>query len=447
MKKRLLILFMSFALFAACSDDSSSTSAGKSKNNGSEVAEFHPFYRIDRDNVNEWQEPLDNQRYLTAGTYELKAVDEKYDLDPAYAPSEEGLATLDISGSAQFSELQFRDLAESIRALAGDKKVYIIDCRSESHALVNGIAISYFEQHNWGNQGLTLEEVEADEQERFGKMVGTEQTFNEKDGESPGEAMTLKVKSIMMERELVESEGFEYKRFVALNNHWQEPEMIDEFIEFVKGLDMDKVWLHFHCQAGKGRTAIFMVIYDMMKNPDVSMRDIVIRQAKAGGNYLLYTEKSDHYKSPLFDDIAEKVQLLYMYIQENRKSNYKVKWREWLKKDVTTLTTTVSDEGSVTKDGDLNFDMSADSFLKTFDYGDVVTVLVVGYGTVDVPVAANDDDVDAGEFVLLVKKGSDKITLGIKGGNAASVLGIGDKVHYPLSIVIRMKEKGGNDQK
>jgi len=440
MKKPLLILFMSFALLAACSDDSSSSSVGNPKDNGGEVAEFHPFYRIDRDNVDEWKEPLDNLRFLTADKYELKDVDEKYDLDPAYAPSEEGLATLNISGSAQFSELQFKDLAESIRELAGNKKVYIIDCRSESHALVNGIAISYFEQHNWGNQGLTLKEVEADEQERFGKMVGTEQTFNEKDGESPGEAMTLKVESVMMERELVESEGFEYKRIVALNNHWQEPEMIDEFIDFVKGLDMDKVWLHFHCQAGKGRTAIFMVIYDMMKNPDVSMRDIVIRQAKAGGNYLLYTEKSDHYKSPLFDDIAEKVQLLYLYIQENKATNYKVKWSEWLKKDVTTLTTTVSDTGSVMKSGKLNFDMSADSFLKTFDYGDIVTVLVVGYGTVDVPVAANYDDVNAGEFVLRIKKGSDKITLGINNGNAASVLGIGDKVHFPLSIVVRMKE-------
>ena len=443
MKKYLLTLFASLALLVACGDDSSSSSAGEPKDNKGDVAEFQTFYRIDRDNVDEWKEPLDNLRFLTADKYELKDVDAKYDLDPAYAPSEEGLATLNISGSAQFSEQQFRGLADSIRALAGDKKVYIIDCRSESHALVNGIAISYFEQHNWGNQGKTLKEVEADEQERFGKMVGTEQTFNEKDGESPGEAMTLKVTSIMTERELVESEGFEYKRFVALNNHWQDPEMIDEFIDFVKGLDMNKVWLHFHCQAGKGRTAIFMVIYDMMKNPNVSMRDIVIRQAKAGGNYLLYTEKSDHYKSPLFDDIAEKVQLLYMYIQENRESNYKVKWSEWLKKEVTTLTTTVSDTEAVAKYGNLNFDMPADTFLKTFNYGDVVTILVVGYNTVDAPITANNDDVNPSEFVLYIKKDSGKITLGINNDNAATVLGIGDKVHFPLSIVIRMKKKGG----
>ena len=28
---------------------------------------------------------------------------------------------------------------------------------------------------------------------------------------------------------------------------------------------LDKVWVHFHCQAGKSRTGIFMVIYDMIK--------------------------------------------------------------------------------------------------------------------------------------------------------------------------------------
>ena len=50
---------------------------------------------------------------------------------------------------------------------------------------------------------------------------------------------------------------------------------------------MGKSWLHFHCLAGYGRTATFMAIYDMMKNPDVGLSDIVYRQSMTGGENLL----------------------------------------------------------------------------------------------------------------------------------------------------------------
>ncbi len=42
-----------------------------------------------------------------------------------------------------------------------------------------------------------------------------------------------------------------------------------------------------------------MMLYDMMRNPDVAMEDILIRQTMLGGNYPLYTEESDSYKVPL----------------------------------------------------------------------------------------------------------------------------------------------------
>ena len=292
--------------------------------------DFEPFCRIDRDDPNAWSGELENLRLLTKDKYQFGPIDEKYGVDPEFTPSETGLDTLNISGSAQFSEKQFRDLAETLRECAGGDPIYVVDCRSESHALVNGIGISYYELHNWGNPGMPLAEVEADELARFGAMPGTEQTFYTKSGEKPDVPMTIQVESCMTEKELVESEGFGYLRLVALNNHWPAANLIDDFIDFVKTLDMNHVWLHFHCQAGKGRTGVFMTIYDMMKNPDVSLEDIVTRQAMTGSNYLLYTEQSDHYKAPLYDEIARNVRLIYQYIQENRNTNYELSWSDWL---------------------------------------------------------------------------------------------------------------------
>ncbi len=73
-----------------------------------------------------------------------------------------------------------------------------------------------------------------------------------------------------------------------------------------------------------------MCLYDMMKNPDVALEDIVTRQAMTGGNYLLYTEQSDSYKAPLYDEIAENIRLFYEYVQENHETNYELSWSEWL---------------------------------------------------------------------------------------------------------------------
>ena len=92
------------------------------------------FIRIDRDDPAAWEKELDNVRFL----------------------QDEGM-----SGSAQFSENQFRSLAADLRQRSGD--VYIVDCRLESHGFINGIAVSWCGVNNGANLGKTVEEVEADE--------------------------------------------------------------------------------------------------------------------------------------------------------------------------------------------------------------------------------------------------------------------------------------------
>lgn len=74
----------------------------------------------------------------------------------------------------------------------------------------------------------------------------------------------MKINSVMSERQLVEQNGLYYYRIAATDHIWPSPENIDDFIAFIRTLP-DHAWLHFHCQAGKGRTTIYMAMYDMMK--------------------------------------------------------------------------------------------------------------------------------------------------------------------------------------
>lgn len=73
-----------------------------------------------------------------------------------------------------------------------------------------------------------------------------------------------------------------------------------------------------------------MMIYDMMRNPDVAMEDILIRQTMLGGNYPLYTEKSDSYKVPLYEEKARMTPLFYAYVQEAYADGLAVFWSDWL---------------------------------------------------------------------------------------------------------------------
>ena len=83
---------------------------------------FPCFFRFDLNDAEAWQKPLSNVRFLTEGAWTLTPLAqdkcEQSGISPDTVPSTEGLDTLNISGSADFSEDQFRQLAEDLRAFA-----------------------------------------------------------------------------------------------------------------------------------------------------------------------------------------------------------------------------------------------------------------------------------------------------------------------------------------
>lgn len=117
--------------------------------------------------------------------------------------------------------------------------------------------------------------------------------------------------------------------------------------------------------------------------------------------------------------------------------------------------------------GHINLTVPADSFLKTFEYGDIVTVMLDGYDTIAAPVVGNYDDVSSGEYLVRVAKGKKYITLSINYGQIGVGLGssrepwenlkiakdsegaaatpyiLNGDVVLPIHVIIEMKEKGG----
>ena len=288
------------------------------------------FFRMDRDGRKAWKGEIDNLRFLTKGQYKFGAAKARYHIDENFTPSAKGLNKLNISGSAQFSEPQFHQLAVTLRKLAQGKRVYVIDLRQESHVFLNGNPISWYGEHNWANAGKTLAQIRHEEEVRFAGLLGaTIHAYGVAHDQKSGKT-EIKVHSVVTEQQAVEEEGFVYLRLPVPDYAWPPAETIDAFIEFVKGIDMKQSWLHFHCHAGTGRTGIFMMLYDKMKNPKVPMKDIVVRQTLTGSEYPLYSSGSQSFHGRLNAEKAKMTPLLFQYLEENRKSGYAVPWSEWL---------------------------------------------------------------------------------------------------------------------
>ena len=246
-------------------------------------------------------------------------------------PSRAGLDKLWASASGQPSFAALTTLYRTIREHEPDAKIFMVDLRQESHGYVNSLPVSWYIEHNAANAGKTASQVEADETERLNNLRGVDTTF-----EPLGNADKQTFKPITMiprvlqtERDTSEAAGFEYVRFAAADMQFPAPEVVDDFITFVVNLPAD-AWLHFHCQAGHGRTTTFLVMYDIMKNPDVSLEEICKRQYLLGGSNLLLEPEGDDWYAKMSRDRAKKIRLFYDFIQGTRAEQIGLQWSEWL---------------------------------------------------------------------------------------------------------------------
>ena len=184
-----------------------------------------------------------------------------------------------------------------------------------------------------------MKEILAEE-ESYADLIGKTVTAYTTENDQPKDSMELFVEKWETEESLVSGEGFNYLRLACPDHCWPPADVIDEFIDFAKNLN-DDAWLHFHCQAGSGRTGAFMSIYEMMQKPETTVEEILQHQADTGSGNLV--ERSAPEKSHAQKERCVLARAVYLYIQENRDSGYKVKWSEWLNTHSQTITMKVGD--------------------------------------------------------------------------------------------------------
>lgn len=212
--------------------------------------------------------------------------------------------------------------------------IYIVDLRQESHGFANGVPVSWYEEHNHANFGKSVSEIEQDEINKLKSILGKQTEFVPlgKHDEATLSKLTMPVENVQNERHAVESTGFKYVRFAAADMVFPDSDVVDDFIKFYFSLPQ-RHWLHFHCHAGHGRTTTFLVFYDILTYPDLSLEEIVQRQKSLGGSDLLAVSGVDDWYSEKNRERAEKLRQFYQYVKEQRGSNFAISWSDWLKID------------------------------------------------------------------------------------------------------------------
>ncbi|MDO5518761.1 MAG: protein tyrosine phosphatase, partial [Clostridium sp.] len=163
-----------------------------------------------------------------------------------------GLETLNISGSQQFSEM---NLPIILKAIDTELPIIDFDLRQESHGFVNGLPISFENERDNANEGLTDAQVLEREKEQLGSIkIGVPLTFYNKPDK------VIIPEEVIDEETLVASNKIGYVRIFATDEILPTPSVIDSFVDEVKKIDKES-WLHFHCKEGIGRTTTFMIFY------------------------------------------------------------------------------------------------------------------------------------------------------------------------------------------
>ncbi len=250
-------------------------------------------------------------------------------------PADTGLTDLHASGGGEFT-------ADGLKLLLGRTRgpVTVFDLRQETHIFVNGFPISWFAAHDWSNVGRTHDEIEADEAARVkslkagSKIVVHSGAAIKKPGVTSSAPENVTVEHASTERDIVEPNRAAYVRLTVTDHARPLDDEVDRFVLAVRTIP-ENGWAHFHCEAGRGRTTTFMVLYDMLRNATrISLEDIAGRQQLLGYDYdVLRPADPGNWKAPYTDDRIAFIRAFYDYARANPVGRPQL-WSEWLKSGI-----------------------------------------------------------------------------------------------------------------
>ena len=181
---------------------------------------------------------------------------------------------LRASGSHQLDAPQ---LAEIIHRIADDgpelRRLLIVDLRQESHAFVDGRAVSWCTDKDWSNVGQSPAWIARDEQcqlEKFAVAPDTPVYAVQKDahgdlevvGVHPLHVTRAETEEMVVQR-IQSRVAVSYLRLPVTDHCAPEDDAVRTFVQSFANV-APTTWVHFHCHGGDGRTTTFLTMYDML---------------------------------------------------------------------------------------------------------------------------------------------------------------------------------------
>lgn len=282
--------------------------------------ESHPLLIVD----------MNNEALLPPN---FRTTKDPFKLTASSYPSREGLDTLQLSGSGQFSE---ESLKTMLKHLHHPAHLCIVDLRQESHGFLNGVAVSWYGIRNWANSGKSLNSIEQEEHQLLKHLLQQKEIQvahlleRNIDGQQlpPTEHKPFTVQHSMNEHQLSKAYQLNYVRIPVTDHSKPSPESVDAFISLVRQLP-DDYWLHVHCAGGAGRTTTFMAMYDMMKNAKQISCDTILERQWFLGNYNLKNAKEGSWKTTCFKERLEFLKDFYEYCHFNQ-DQFATSWTTYL---------------------------------------------------------------------------------------------------------------------
>ena len=239
---------------------------------------------------------------------------------------------LRAAAGAQPSQAALQTIYDKLHAANPNAKIFIIDLRQETHGYVNSLPVSLHVKHNAINAGKSVAEIEREESKCLKDLRGVETTFKPMGNADTKilKPVTIVPRFIETERVAAEKIGFEYVRFAAADMQFPAPEVVDDIISFIANLPADAM-MYVHCHAGHGRTTTFLVMCELMRNPDASLEEICQRQKDLGGSDILEEPDGKDWNARMARDRAQKIRLFQEFVRGTRAEQIGLTWSEWLK--------------------------------------------------------------------------------------------------------------------
>lgn len=234
-----------------------------------------------------------------------------------------------MSGSAQPTAAQWQAIATDLRTKTKGP-LYDFDLRQETHLYVNGQPISRYGKRNWANVGESTPAVQKAESELVRILPGQVITVNRLSKQKTiANSQSIQVNTAATEETVATKAGFHYVRLTATDHIWPNDATVDAFITAVKALPTD-AWVHFHCEAGQGRTTTFMAMYEMMKHPELPLVTILEHQKDINGIDEEAVNDVIGWKKPYAEQRLQMLRKFYRYVQQNHQTNFNTSWSTWL---------------------------------------------------------------------------------------------------------------------